>query len=155
MSARFLVATLMVAMLAPQALAQPPAQAPAPAAECSYVEIAATNVKDAKDASIDAELKALEKKLKKPPFTAWNTFKKLSSGAPTLTVNKPETLKLKQATASVMLRGRSNNRVELDITMNNAAGKRVLAAKPAVKVSDWLLLVVSKDDGNILALTCK
>jgi hypothetical protein len=154
MSARFLVASLVALIGASNALAQPPAQAPA-GAECSYVEIAATNNKDAKDASIDAELKALEKKLKKPPFTAWNTFKKLSGGTPKLTANKPEKLNLKQATASVMLRGRTNNRVELDITLDNAAGKRVLAAKPAVKVSDWLLLVVSKDDGNILALTCK
>ena len=126
-------------------------------ADCRYVEITATNAKNAKDATLDVDLKPLEKKLKKPPFTAWNNFKKLSAGTSPLTKNKPETLKLKQATASVMLRDRSPKRVELTITLDNAAGKRVLEAKPAVKVSDWLVLVVSnaKDDGHILALTCK
>lgn len=152
MSAR--LTRLVGAALILTAFAQP---AYAGDADCSYVEITATNAKTAKDATIDVDLKPLEKKLKKPPFTAWNTFKKLSSGMSPLTKNKPETLKLKQATASVMLRDRSPKRVELTITLDNAAGKRVLEAKPAVKVSDWLLLVVSnaKDDGHILALTCK
>jgi hypothetical protein len=152
MSVRFALAVLMASTVT--ALAQPP---PSNTADCSYIEIAATNAKDAKDASIDADLKPLEKKLKKPPFTAWNTFKKLSSASVTLTANKPETLKLKQATAHLMLRGRTPKRVELDVSLDDASGKRVLAAKPAVKVPDWLTLVVSnaKDDGHILALTCK
>jgi hypothetical protein len=126
-------------------------------AECSYVEIAATTNKDAKDATIDADLKPLEKKLKKPPFTAWNVFKKLSGGTAVLTKNKAETLKLKQTTATVMLRDRNPKRVELTVSLDNAEGKRVLDAKPAVKVGDWLVLVVSnaKDDGHILGLTCK
>jgi hypothetical protein len=126
-------------------------------AECTYVEITATMNKDAKDATIDADLKPLEKKLKKPPFTAWNTFKKLSGGTASLVKNKPETLKLKQATATVMLRDRNPKRVELTVSLDNAEGKRVLEAKPAVKVGDLLVLVVSntKDDGHILGLTCK
>jgi hypothetical protein len=126
-------------------------------AECSYVEIAATNNKDAKDSTIDPDLKQLEKKLKKPPFTSWNTFKKLSGGTSSLTKNTPVALKLKQATATVMLRDRSVKRVELTVSLDNAAGKRVLDAKPALKVSDWVVLVVSnaKDDGHIVALTCK
>ena len=126
-------------------------------AECSYVEISSTTKKDAKDATIDPELKPLEKKLKKPPFTAWNVFKKLSGGTASLTKNKPETLKLKEATATVMLRDRTEKRVELTVSLDNAAGKRVLDAKPALKVADWVVLVVSnaKDDGHIVALTCK
>jgi hypothetical protein len=126
-------------------------------AECSYVEISATTNKDAKDATIDPDLKPLEKKLKKPPFTSWNTFKKLSGGTASLVKNKPDSLKLKEATATVMLRDRTEKRVELTVTLDNGAGKRVLEAKPAVKANDWLLLVVSnaKDDGHILGLTCK
>lgn len=149
MSARFSLAALMVAALAQPALAGD--------SECSYIEIAATNAKDVKDASIDPDLKPLEKKLKKPPFTAWNTFKKLSAGTSALTKNKPDTLKLKQGTASLMLRDRTEKRVELTVTMDNAAGKRVLEAKPAFKAGDWLLLVGTnaKDDGHILGLTCK
>jgi hypothetical protein len=142
------------ALVASTALATP---AFAGDAECTYVEITATMNKDAKDATIDADLKPLEKKLKKPPFTAWNTFKKLSGGTSSLVKNKPETLKLKQATATVMLRDRNPKRVELTVSLDNAEGKRVLEAKPAVKVGDWLVLVVSnsKDDGHILGLTCK
>src|SRR5688572_16558796 len=119
MSARRMHASLVAATLMIAALGTAHAQ-PAPAAtgaDCSYVEIAATNAKDAKDASFDAELKPLEKKLKKPPFTSWNTFKKLSAGAPKLSANKPETLKLNQSTATVMLRGRTAARVELDVTL--------------------------------------
>jgi hypothetical protein len=126
-------------------------------ADCEYVEIAATSAKDAKDASIDPELKPLEKKLKKAPFTAWNAFKKLSSGPISLTKNTAETLKLKQGSSSVMLRDRTPKRVELTVTMDNGAGKRILDAKPAFKAGDWLLLVGTnaKDDGHILGLTCK
>jgi hypothetical protein len=126
-------------------------------AECTYVEIAATN--GGKDAapSIDPALKPLEKKLKKPPFTAWNTFKQLQSGSASLTKNKAEAIKLKEGATSLMLRDRSEKRVELTVTMDGPDGKRVLEAKPAFKAGDWLLLVGTnaKDDGHILGLTCK
>lgn len=134
------------------ALAQP---AFAGDAECSFMEIAATKTDKP---AVDPELKPLEKKFKKAPFSAWNNFKKLSAGASSLTKNKPETLKLKQGSASLMLRDRSEKRVELTVTMDDAAGKRVLEAKPAFKSGDWLMLGGpggSNDDGHILALTCK
>jgi hypothetical protein len=124
-------------------------------AECSYMEIAASK---SDSPQVDAELKPLEKKFKKAPFSAWNNFKKLSSGPASLTKNKPETLKLKQGSATVMLRDRSEKRVELTVTMDDASGKRVLEAKPAFKAGDWLMLGgpgASNDDGHILALTCK
>jgi len=123
-------------------------------ADCSYIEIAATN---SKSPAIDADLKPLEKKLKKPPFTAWNTFKKLGAGATSLTKSKAESIKLAQGAASMMLRDRTDKRVELSVTMDGADGKRVLDAKPAIKSGDWLLLVGTnaKDDGHILGLTCK
>jgi hypothetical protein len=146
MRSRFCLAALAVAALATPAFAGD--------AECDFVEITATN---AKDGAVDPDLKPLEKKLKKPPFTAWNEFKKLSSGSVSLTKNKSETLKLKQGSASVMLRDRAPKRVELTVTMDNADGKRILDAKPAFKAGDWLLLVGTnaKDDGHILGLTCK
>ena len=149
MRSRFTLAALVVAALASPAHAGD--------ADCDFVEISATNAKDAKDATIDPELKAVEKKLKKPPFTAWNSFKKLSSGTLSLTANKAETLSLKQGSSSVMLRGRTPKRVELTVTMDNASGKRILDAKPAFKAGDWLLLVGTnaKDDGHILGLTCR
>lgn len=123
-------------------------------ADCTYVEISATNDKSA---SIDPALKPLEKKLKKPPFTAWNTFKQLQSGSASLTKNKAESIKLKEGASSLMLRDRTDKRVELTVTMDGPDGKRVLEAKPAFKAGDWLLLVGTnaKDDGHILGLTCK
>jgi hypothetical protein len=143
---------LLAATVLTCAIAQP---AFAGDAECTYVEITATNTKDA--GSIDPALKPLAKKLKKPPFTAWNTFKELQSGTASLTKNKSETIKLKQGASSLMLRDRSEKRVELTVTMDGADGKRVLEAKPAFKAGDWLLLVGTnaKDDGHILGLTCK
>lgn len=146
MRPRIWLAALMVTGLAQPAFAND--------AECQYIEIAATN---GKTGSMDPDLKPLEKKLKKPPFTAWNTFKKLSSGPFALIKLKAETLKLKQGSASVLLRDRSEKRLELTVTVDNAAGKRVLESKQASKAGDWILFVVTnaKDDGHILGLTCK
>lgn len=154
---RLSLAALALAVFAQPAMAQPAQPAPAPAndtAECTYVEISATN---AKDASIDPALKPLEKKLKKPPFTAWNSFKQLSSGPASLGKNKPQGLKLQRGTASIMLRDRAPKRVELTVTMDNVEGKRVLEVKPAFRTGDWLILVGTnaKDDGHMLGLTCK
>ena len=123
--------------------------------DCSYMEIAATH---GDKPALDGDLKPLEKKLKKAPFSAWNTFKKLSSGSVSLTKNKPETQKLKQGSSSLMLRDRTDKRVELTVTMDDASGKRVLEAKPAVKSGEWLMVGGpggANDDGHILALTCK
>ena len=142
---------LLAAVVVTGALAAP---AFAGDAECTYVEISATN---GKDASLDPALKPLEKKLKKPPFTAWNTFKQLASGSASLTKNKSEAIKLKEGASSLMLRDRTDKRLELTVTMDGPDGKRVLEAKPAFKAGDWLLLVGTnaKDDGHILGLTCK
>ena len=134
------------------ALAQP---AFAGDAECSFMEIAATKTDKP---SVDPELKPLEKKFKKAPFSAWNVFKKLSSGSTSLTKNKPETLKLNKGSATIMLRDRTDKRVELTVTKDDVKGKRVLEAKPAFKAGDWLMLGgpgETNDDGHILALTCK
>lgn len=147
MSPRYWLAAAMVVALAQPAFAGD--------AECSYIEIAATKTDKP---AMDPELKPLEKKFKKAPFSAWNNFKKLSNGPASLTKNKPETLRLKQGSASVMLRDRTDKRVELTVTKDDAKGQRVLEAKPAFRAGDWLMLGgpgASNDDGHILALTCK
>ena len=147
MSLRFWLAASLVVALAKPAFAGD--------SDCSYIEIAATK---SDKPSMDGELKPLEKKLKKAPFSAWNTFKKLSSGMVALTKNKPEAIKLRQGAASLMLRDRSEKRVELTITKDDAKGKRVLEAKPAIKVADYLIVGGpgdSDDAGHMLALTCK
>jgi hypothetical protein len=121
--------------------------------DCSYLEIAATN---GKAPSVDPDLKDLDKKLKKPPFTSWNTFRKLSSGPVALVKQKPNALKLAQGAASIVLRDRNDKRVELSITIDGADGKRVLDNKQSMAVGDWSVWVHNvKDDGHILALTCR
>jgi hypothetical protein len=123
-------------------------------ADCDYLEISATN---GKAPAIDPELQPLEKKLKKPPFSSWNTFHKLSTGHISLAQQKPEPLKLQKGAASLLLRDRGDKRLELTITIDGADGKRVLDTKQAVNVApEWNIWGHSVgDDGHILALTCR
>jgi hypothetical protein len=124
------------------------------AAECDYLEISATN---GKAPAVDPELQPLEKKLKKPPFSGWNTFHKLANGHVSLTQLKADTLKLQKGGASLLLRERTDKRLELTITIDDANGKRVLDTKQSVNVApEWNIWGHSVgDDGHILALTCK
>jgi hypothetical protein len=122
-------------------------------AECEYLEISATT---SKAPAVDPELSALDKKLKKPPFSAWNTFHKLSGGPLSLVKQKPNALKLAQGAASLLLRDRTDKKLELSVTIDGADGKRVLDNKQALAVGDWSVWGHSvKDDGHILALQCK
>ena len=122
-------------------------------ADCRYLELAASS---GSSSSIDSELAPLEKKLKKPPFSSWNTFKKLSGGPVTLAKQRPEALKLAKGAASVVLRDRNDKRIDLTITIDSADGTRVLDTKQSMAVGDWSVWVHNvKDVGHILALTCK
>jgi hypothetical protein len=122
-------------------------------AECDYLEISASS---GKGAAIDGDLKPLEKKLKKPPFSSWNEFHTLSSGHVTLVKLKPETQKLKQGQSSFLLRDRNDKRLELTITIDDAGGKRAIDNKQSANAGEWLLFVQNVgDNGHIVALTCK
>jgi hypothetical protein len=129
------------------------ARADDPKADCEYLEITAST---GKSPAIDPELKALDKKLKKPPFASWNTFHKLSGGPISLVKSKPNALKLAQGAASIILRDRTEKRLELTVTIDGADGKRVLDNKQSLAIGDWSVWGHNvKDDGHILALTCK
>ncbi len=122
-------------------------------AECSYLEITASMTKSP---AMDPELKPLEKKLKKPPFSSWNTFHKLSGGPVALSKQKSEALKLAQGAASILMRDRSEKAINLSVVIDGADGKRVLENKQSMTAGDWSVWVHNvKDDGHILALTCK
>lgn len=122
-------------------------------AQCSYLEIHATA---GKTFTIDPELQPLEKKLRKPPLSAWNTFHKLSGGPFALEKLKAEPLKLGQGAASILLRDRTDTRLELTVSIDGADGKRVLDNKQNVAAGDWVVWGHNvKDDGHILALVCK
>lgn len=122
-------------------------------ADCDYLEIWASNTSKP---AIDPELQPLEKKLKKPPFSSWNTFHKLASGKFSLVQLKAEQVKLQKGNASFLLRDRSEKRLELTIAIDGADGKRVLDTKQSVNIGEWNIWGHSVgDDGHILALTCK
>jgi hypothetical protein len=124
-------------------------------AQCSYLEISATN---GSAPAFDPELQPVEKKLHMPPLNAWNTFHKLSGGPFPLEKQKAEPLKLAQGAASILLRDRQadGKRLELSVTIDGADGKRMLDNKQNVNVGDWVMFGHNvKNDGHILAVTCR
>ena len=122
-------------------------------ADCNYLEIEASS---GKAPQIDPELKPLEKKLTKRPFSSWNVFHKLSTGEFKLVQLKPESLKLQKGAATLLLRDRVEKRLELTIAIDGSDGKRWLDTKQSVSVGDWPMWVHTiGEDGHILALTCK
>jgi hypothetical protein len=127
-------------------------------ASCDFIEIHAAS---GKEPSIPAELKPLEKKLKKPPFSSWNVFKQLSRTAKTIAQNKAETIKLTMGQATVLLsdvdKGAKKTRFKLTVTMDDQNGKRVADAKVTLDAGDYIVLGrnLPNDEGHLLAATCK
>ena len=122
-------------------------------ADCDYLEISATS---GKTPAVDPELKPLEKKLTHPPLSSWNTFHKLSGGHVTLERLKAQTLSLHEGRAAILLRDRKDKRIDLTINIDDGGGKRVLDSKQSVNAGEWNAWGHNvKDDGHILALTCK
>jgi hypothetical protein len=126
-------------------------------ANCELIEISATS---AKDPFIDSDVKVLEKKLKKPPFSSWNSFKVLSRAQRSVTQNKPEAVKLAHGTATVLLSSMSAAkppRISLTVTIDDQDGKRVLDTKLNSDGGEWLVVgrsIPKSNDGELLALTC-
>ncbi|MCE9576522.1 MAG: hypothetical protein K8W52_25455 [Deltaproteobacteria bacterium] len=127
-------------------------------ASCSVIEIGATN---AKDPSIPPGLKPLEKKLKKPPLSSWNSFKVMSSTTLNLSAMRAAPVKLATGQASLMLREIEKRegkrpRLALAVTMDDASGKRVVDSKVSVDAGDTLMVgSLVNDDGHFLAISCK
>jgi hypothetical protein len=126
---------------------------------CTVVEIEASSG-DAP--AMDSELKPLEKKLKKPPFSSWNTFKQLGAHAVTLEVMKASNLTLTHGKAQLLLRevtakGAKKTRIALGISLDDADGKRVLDSKVAVDAGDYLVVgrSLKGNRGHLLAMNCK
>ena len=140
------------------AITAPAAHADAPVA-CTVVEIEAST-SDAP--AVGAELRPLEKKLKKPPFSSWNTFKQLGAHAVTLEPMKSNTLTLTHGKAQLLLRevtakGPKKTRIALGISLDDADGKRVLDSKVAVDAGDYLVVgrSLKGNRGHLLAMNCK
>jgi hypothetical protein len=125
-------------------------------ADCEFLEISA---KAGDKPAIDAELKPVEKKLKKPPFSAWNQFKLLSHSQKALTKKKTETINLKLGSATAtLIEIVDKSKVRLAITMDDGKGKQVVNNTSTVEAGDYLMYVHalgSNTDGHLLSLTCK
>lgn len=141
------------------AVTVPAAYADAPIA-CAVVEIEAST-SDAP--SIGAELRPLEKKLKKPPFSSWNTFKQLGAHDVSLEPMKASTLILTHGKAQLLLREvtargqKKKTRISLGISVDDADGKRVLDSKVAVDAGDYLVVgrSLKGNRGHLIAMHCK
>ena len=137
------------------------ARADADRASCDFLEISATN---SKDGGIADELKPLQKKLKKPPFSSWNTFTLLQPPIQgvELTLRQTATVPLKNGTAGVVLReierpDQKKPRVVLGVTLDDADRKRVVDTKFAVDAGDFIVVGRSlpNNDGHLLAIYCR
>jgi hypothetical protein len=128
-------------------------------ASCTAIELGASK---AASPSIPAELKPIAKNLKKPPLSAWNSFKVMSSSDFQIDGMKAASPKLVAGSVSVILRdvdARSGKRprLSLGISMDGQNGKRVVDTKVSVDAGDYLVFgeTLSNDDGHFVALSCK
>jgi hypothetical protein len=152
------------ALIALLAVTATPAAAQEESVDCGFLEIRASSGETAKLAS---ELKVLEKKLKRPPFSSWNIFDLLSSTQQALPKLKAKTLKLTDGQATVLYRdtegkegkdGKKKRRLALTVTMDDKDGKRVVDIKVNVDSEDYVVVGRSIDNGkngHVLALSCR
>ncbi len=147
------VAGLAIAVAA-LAFAPRPARADV-TADCDFLEISA---RSGDKPAIDGELKPLEKKLKKPPFSAWNQFKLLGHAQKPLAKKKPEPIGLKTGSATAtLIETVDKSKVRLTVTIDDAKGKRVVNNTTAVEAGDYVIYgyPLPGNEGHLLSVTCK
>jgi hypothetical protein len=152
---RATLAIMVVAVLAVLAAGAPRAHADV-TADCEFLEISA---KAGDKPSIDGELRPVEKKLKKPPFSSWNQFKLLSRSQKSLPKKKAESVPLKIGAATVtLIEIVDKSKVRLAITMDDDKGKQVVNNTSTVEAGDYVMYVHptgNGNDGHLLSLSCK
>lgn len=150
---RRFVMTVAVALIATAATT-----APASAdvgTSCDFLEISA---KQGDKPVMDAELKPVEKKLKKPPFSTWSQFKLLSQTQKALAKKKPESIGVKLGAATATLvEIVDKSKVRLTVTMNDDKGKEVVNNTTTVEAGDYVIFVhaLPNNEGHLLSLTCR
>jgi hypothetical protein len=124
-------------------------------ADCDFLEISA---RSGDKPAIDGELRPLEKKLKKPPFSAWNQFKLLGHAQKALAKKKSEPIGLKTGSATATLvEIVDKSKVRLTVTIDDAKGKRVVNTTTAVEAGDYVIYgsPLPGNEGHLLSVTCK
>ncbi len=131
----------------------------ADAAKCDVFEIKATN----DEGGVAPELKALKKKLARPPFSAWKSFKLVKKHATKATLMKSVSLKLSAGgKLGLLYKERSDAkghkpRLRVVMTLDNAQGKR--KAEITLKFDSGDFSLVGQDAGKdgstrVLAIRC-
>jgi hypothetical protein len=124
-------------------------------ATCDFLEISA---RTGDKPVIDGELRAVEKKLKKPPLSTWNQFKLLSHSDKTLAKKKPEPIALKTGSATATLvEIVDKSKVRLTVTMSDPRGKEVSNNTATVEAGDYVIYVhpLPGNEGHLLSVSCK
>lgn len=150
---------LLATLLACLALGAFGGEAMAEQANCTVFEIKATSG----EGGIDAELKPITGKLKKPPFSAWKTFKVIKKHVAEAARMQAVSLKLADGgKLGLLYKERSDAkgakpRLRVGMTLDNAAGKR--KADITLKVDSGDYTLVGQDAGKdgssrLLAISC-
>ena len=126
---------------------------------CSIWEIEASS---AAAPSVDPELKPLQRKLKKPPFSSWNVFRRVGAHDLTLAPQQVGNANLVHGKAGLMFRDVTARdgkkpRLALGVTLDDAAGKRVVDTKISVDAGDYFLVgqSLSPEKSQLVAFTCR
>lgn len=128
--------------------------------KCEVVEIEATK---ADQPSMDPDLKDLEKKLKKGPFSSFNKFTKLAREGRKLLVLKKERFDTPKGAVEVIIRDigqptkKKRARLSLGITLETEKGTQYLDAKQSVDAGDFLMFArqLSETHTIVTAVGCK
>jgi hypothetical protein len=137
-----------------------PARAEAEAAKCQIFEIKAKNTKGGK---IDPALRPIASKLKKPPFSSWNTFESMAHHDETAVRMKAFELELVPGgKMSLLYRDQiqaegKKPRLRISLTLDDKSGKRLLDATIKLDSGDWYLIGGESLPGDatyILATSC-
>jgi hypothetical protein len=130
-------------------------------ARCTFFEIEASNEGEP---TIDPQLQPLKKKLEKPPFSSWKTFKVLGKHDKGIARMKPEQIQLAiggKLTALyrdlISAKGKKD-RLRMTVTMDDKKGKRTLDTTFTVDSGDYILIggqSLASGATYILAISCK
>ena len=152
---KFGVSAVLLAVVAVAAAAAP-ARADV---NCSVVEIEAST---AASPSVDGDLRQFEKRFKRPPYSSWNSFKRLGGTTVTLAPQKQGDAQLVHGKVGLLLRdvierGGKRPRLSIGVTLDDSAGKRVVDTKINVDAGDWFMWArpMPGDKGHLVALSCK
>ena len=126
---------------------------------CSIWEIEASS---AAAPAVDAELKPLERKLKKPPFASWNVFKRVGAHSLKLAPQQVGDATLVHGKAGLLFRDITSRdgkkpRVALGITLDDDGGKRIIDTKINVDAGDFFLVgqSLSASKSQLVAFSCR